>query len=279
MIAKNYKDGVAYQYNEYEQEILLIDRGETTLTELTSIIIGGNSSGAMNSYAKKELNIIVASGSGSIEVNGNSIQIKKNDMIYVPATCVYQLKNNNREAFELIVFSAFLSDDKEGCSSFDDYYNKTKMSRNNLLTKANELKPKLICGYKNFKKYEFGSNDTYLLVDRAEAESSETTVVSWPAHSKGAMVSHSEKEQTFFVIDGTGWVTVDGETKPVKPGDVVRIPFKAPHTTEAGEKTLIYYCMNTIVTEETEPTFDQMFHRVIEGRLKRWKSGDTSVGC
>ncbi len=278
MIAKNYKDGEAYQYSENEQEILLIDRSETTLTELSAVIIAANSSGAKNNYEKKELNIIVASGSGEIEIDGELVQLEKNNMFYVPATTVFQLINNKSEALELIVFSAFLTDDKEGCTSFTEYYSKTKASRANLLVKSNEFKPKLIRGYQNYKKYEFGSNDTYLLIDRAEAETSETTVVSWPAHSKGAMVSHSEKEQTFFVIDGTGWVTIDGETKPVQPGDVVRIPFKAPHTTEAGNDTLTYFCMNTIVTEETEPTFDEMFHRVIEGRLKRWKSGDTSVG-
>jgi quercetin dioxygenase-like cupin family protein len=93
------------------------------------------------------------------------------------------------------------------------------------------------------------------------------------------MVSHSEKEQTFFVLEGSGEVTVDGETRPVTVGDVVFEPWKAPHKTKAGpDGPLIYLCLNSIVTEKREATFQAMYDRVAAGRIARWKSGDTTVG-
>jgi len=37
-------------------------------------------------------------------------------------------------------------------------------------------------------------------------------------------------------------------------------------------------CLNSIVTEEREPSFQAMYDRVAAGRIARWKSGDTTVG-
>ena len=120
-----------------------------------------------------------------------------------------------------------------------------------------------------------GLNETAVLIDR----SCTARVVSWPAGNKGAMVSHSEKEQTFFVLEGSGAVTVDGETRPVTVRDVVFVPWKAPHTTEAGAAgPPIYPCLNSIVTEEREASFQAIYDRVAAGRIARWKSDDTTVG-
>jgi len=102
--------------------------------------------------------------------------------------------------------------------------------------------------------------------------------VSWPRGSKGAMVSHPEKEQTFFVLAGRGKVTVGEETRPVGVGDVVFVPWKAPHTTEAGDEELTYLCLNTHVVETKEKSFEEMYQHVAPGRIARWKSGDTVVG-
>ena len=92
------------------------------------------------------------------------------------------------------------------------------------------------------------------------------------------MVAHNDKEQTFYVLSGTGNVTVNGEIKNVCPGDVVFVPFNTPHTTEASEEVLTYLCFNTIVAEKKYATFDEMYHIVIGDRMRRWKEKDESVG-
>jgi quercetin dioxygenase-like cupin family protein len=92
------------------------------------------------------------------------------------------------------------------------------------------------------------------------------------------MVAHNDKEQTFFVLSGTGHVTVNGETKEVHPGDIAFVPFNTPHTTEASDVTLTYLCFNTIVAEKKYSTFDEMYHLVIADRMKRWKEKDDKVG-
>jgi quercetin dioxygenase-like cupin family protein len=92
------------------------------------------------------------------------------------------------------------------------------------------------------------------------------------------MVSHPEKEQTFFMLSGRGKVTVGEETRAVGVGDVVFVPWKAPHTTEAGDETLTYLCLNTHVIETKESSFEEMYNRVAPGRIARWRSGESTVG-
>ena len=103
-------------------------------------------------------------------------------------------------------------------------------------------------------------------------------VVIWPAGNKGAMVAHSEKEQTFFVLEGHGEVTIGGETKPIGPGDVVFIPRNTPHTTESFDEELKYLCLNTLIGERKYASFDEMFNDIAPARRARWESGSTEVG-
>jgi quercetin dioxygenase-like cupin family protein len=128
------------------------------------------------------------------------------------------------------------------------------------------------------KQFDFGSNSTRLLLDRNETNRLEFVVVSWPAGSKGAMVAHKEKEQTFFILEGTGRITVGSETEKVKPGEVIFVPRNIPHTTAAGSQTLTYLCLNSLVTEPEDRSFEEMARRIAPERIRRWKSGDPSVG-
>ena len=99
------------------------------------------------------------------------------------------------------------------------------------------------------KEYDFGSNSTILLLDRNETNRLELVLVRWPAGQKGAMVAHQEKEQSFFVISGSGKVTIGTETEEVGVGNLVFVPRNTPHTTEAGNEELVYLCLNSIIIE------------------------------
>ena len=91
-------------------------------------------------------------------------------------------------------------------------------------------------------------------------------------------MAHKEKEQTFFVLTGSGTVTVDDENAIVNPGDIVFIPLNTPHTTETKDDDLTYFCLNTYIMETQDNSFEEMYNRIAPGRIERWKKGDTSVG-
>jgi quercetin dioxygenase-like cupin family protein len=116
------------------------------------------------------------------------------------------------------------------------------------------------------------------LFDRNETNKIELTLVSWPARNKGALVAHKEKEQTFFILNGHGWITIDKETDEVKSGDLIFVPRNIPHTTQAANCKLSYLCMNALSGEIQDDSFEEMYKRVSPDRIKRWVSNDETVG-
>jgi len=85
-------------------------------------------------------------------------------------------------------------------------------------------------------------------------------VVSLPAGNKGAGVVHEDREQTLFVLSGTGSATVGGETEQLKAGNVVFVPRNTAHGIEAGREDLTYLCLSTIVDTDKYSSFEEMYN-------------------
>jgi mannose-6-phosphate isomerase-like protein (cupin superfamily) len=292
MILKRYDQGGVLDVAGLNEITVLIDRSCTARAELGLNTWAPGRNGPPHQHEAKEQIFFVIAGTGTIRVGHETFSVQPRNFIYVPAGVVHQTIATGPGPLQYLLFSAFLNEDKEGHATFAGHIAAVKHLRRaqadqqnaaagggNAVAPATTRRGKHIRDIFGVKRYEFGSNTTHLLLDRAGTARCEVTVVSWPAGNKGAMVSHSEKEQTFFVLEGSGEVTVDGETRPVTVGDVVFVPWKAPHTTKAGpDGPLIYLCLNSIVTEKREATFQAMYDRVAAGRIARWKSGDTTVG-
>lgn len=50
--------------------------------------------------------------------------------------------------------------------------------------------------------------------------------------------SHEKREEVWTVISGSGWATVDGNSQPVKAGDIIAMKAGSRHTVTAGEDGL-----------------------------------------
>ena len=271
---------------------VLIDRSRTARTEVGLNSWHPGRDGPPHRHEAKEQIFFVTAGAGTVRVGGETFPVQPRDFIYVPGGVEHQTIAAGPGPLQYLLFNTFLDGDKEGHATFAEHIAAVKHIRRAQADRQDSAaggggaapsvtsRPgKHIRDIFEVKMYDFGSNTSHLLLDRAETECCEAIIVSWPAGSKGATVSHKEKEQTFFVLEGSGEVTVDGETRPVTVGDVVFVPWRAPHTTEAGAaEPLVYLCVNSIVTEEREASFQAMYDRVAVGRIARWKSGDTKVG-
>ncbi len=199
--------------------------------------------------------LYVLEGKGSIWAGDIQADVSEGTFVFFPAKTFWKVESSNEHPLKHLLLTIPVNQESSSL-----------------------LNVKVVNDILKGKVYEFGSNSTILVLDRAETNQCEVTVVSWPPHHRGAMVAHNDKEQTFYVLSGSGYVTVDGETKEVKPGDVVFVPFNTPHTTEASDETLTYLCMNSIVGGKKYPTFDEMYNLVAADRIKRWKAKDDSVG-
>jgi mannose-6-phosphate isomerase-like protein (cupin superfamily) len=53
---------------------------------------------------------------------------------------------------------------------------------------------------------------------------------------------HAETEEIYVVLEGTGEMEIDGERRPVEPGDAVLIPPGAWHQITAPDRPLRFLC-------------------------------------
>ncbi len=290
MIHRYYKNGQKLNVADLNEITVLIDRTETALTEVALNTWRAGLIGPPHSHDQKEQIFYITSGTGHVTVGAENFRVKPGDLLYVPLGVEHQTISDNNEDLNYILFNIFNNPEKEGHGTFAEHIEKVKHIRrqqansgkalieNAVPSRTSEKKAKHIEDLNKGKLFEFGSNTTRLLLDRTETDRCETVVVSWPKGNKGARVVHKEKEQTFFVLSGMGIVTINDENAVVKLGDLVFVPWNAPHTTEAKDEDLTYLCLNTYVIEMQDGSFEEMYNRIAPGRIERWRSGDTRVG-
>jgi mannose-6-phosphate isomerase-like protein (cupin superfamily) len=289
MINRYYKKGQKLDVAGLNEITVLVDRSETELSEIGWNSWRPNLDGPPHKHNDKDQIFYVTDGVGKVKLGDDVFDVKPGDLAYVPAGLVHQTITTTEVPLSYMLFNIFNGESKEGHASFADHIEKVKMIRKKQAETGNynvaeenvltDIKPgKFINDIYSGKRYEFGSNSTILLLDRNETNRCELTVVSWPSGSRGALVAHKEKEQTFFVLRGNGRVTVGTETENVNPGSVVFVPRNTPHTTEAVGSELAYLCMNGLVDKDNYSSFEEMYNAVAPGRIKRWKAGSTQVG-
>lgn len=146
-------------------------------------------------------------------------------------------------------------------------------------------------GRMKMTRYVFSTTDTVryrlpthvneLVMDRAEAETSEAFVVKLEPGEATPLHVHHDTEQVFYVLEGAGVLQI-GETPEyysVNFGDLVRIP---PHTfhriTCAGSQPLRYLSVDAFVggRPKDEPTWDSHMRAVCE--MSGWDFDQVRTG-
>jgi quercetin dioxygenase-like cupin family protein len=100
-----------------------------------------------------------------------------------------------------------------------------------------------------------------LVLDRAEATTTEVFIVVLDPGEAPPLHQHDDTEQIFYIMEGGGTLTIGDPAQhfSVQPGDVVRIP---PHTLHSikcdGSTMLRYLSVDAFVgyKPEAEPTWD-----------------------
>jgi len=63
--------------------------------------------------------------------------------------------------------------------------------------------------------------------------------------TKGTPHVHQGYDEVYFVLSGTGTITLDQETHPLRPGSVAVIPAGVLHSLEASEEELEFVIFGT----------------------------------
>lgn len=98
-----------------------------------------------------------------------------------------------------------------------------------------------------------GLNTIGVVIDRSETRRTEVGFETFRAGLVGPPHKHEEKEQIYLMMSGSGWVTVDGEKRPVSKGDVIYVPANAVHQTIASpDEDLQYLLFNSFFNDDKE---------------------------
>src|SRR5438105_1003344 len=111
------------------------------------------------------------------------------------------------------------------------------------------------------KRYRFPTHTNDLIIDRAEAQTSEVFVVRLEPGEAPPLPQHNDTEQIFYILEGEGTLRIGAkqEEHPVRAGDVVRIPPRTLHAIECDSTTpLVYLAVDCFVAGRPldEPTWD-----------------------
>jgi mannose-6-phosphate isomerase-like protein (cupin superfamily) len=111
------------------------------------------------------------------------------------------------------------------------------------------------------KRYRFPTHTNDLVMDRADAQTSEVFIVVLEPGEAPPLHQHDDTEQVFYILEGEGVLCIGSEQKEfaVRPTDVVRIPPTVLHSICcAGQKPLRYLAIDCFIAgrPKDEPTWD-----------------------
>lgn len=110
-------------------------------------------------------------------------------------------------------------------------------------------------------RYRFPTHTNDLVMDRAEAETSEAFMVLLEPGEAPPLHQHDDTEQVFYIVRGNGSLHIGAQDRqfPVAPGDLVRIPRRTLHRIQClGSEPLVYLSVDcfTAGRPAAEPTWE-----------------------
>ena len=261
MIHRYYREGQKLDVSGLNEITVLIDRSETEMTEIGWNCWRPNLDGPPHKHNDKDQIFYITNGEGVVKLGDRKYEVRPGNIVYVPAGLVHQTITTGDEALCYLLFNVFLTTDKEGHTSFADHIEKVKQIRrqqaetgqaeiDDIEDSGLHIQPaRFIENVSDGKVHDSGANITTFLLDLSQTNRLEFMMVAWPPDSRGDMVAFNDKEQTFFVIEGSGTIDTGGEKEQVKPGDILFIPQNTPHTTGTKSENLKYLCLCSMITE------------------------------
>jgi len=261
MIHRYYREGQKLDVSGLNEITVLIDRSETEMTEIGWNCWRPNLDGPPHKHNDKDQIFYITDGEGIVKLGDPKYEVRPGNIVYVPAGLVHQTITTGDEALCYLLFNVFRTTDKEGHASFADHIEKVKQIRRKQAETGQAeiddiedsglhiLPARFIENISDGKVHDSGASITTILLERTQTNRLEFMMVVWPPNSRGPIVAHDEKEQTFFVIEGSGTIDIGGEKEQVQTGDLLFVPRNMQHITETKSKNLKYLCLSSIITE------------------------------
>lgn len=253
MIHRNSQTGQKLDVAGLNEITVLIDRSETELTEVAMNRWQPGMDGPPHAHPRKEQNFLVTSGRGLVKVGDQTFPATPGSFFYLPAGVIHQTVTQGEAPLSYFLFNAFLDADKEGHASFADHITKVKETRRQqAAAQRADVDPGIAAGAPPPRPGRWVdttklADAVTMLLPRSDTERCEAVHYRVGAGRRLSLNTDGTKEQTFYVLAGSGRFTVAGETADVAAGQVVFAPRGAPVEIVAAATGLESLSFGTIV--------------------------------
>jgi mannose-6-phosphate isomerase-like protein (cupin superfamily) len=261
MICRYFREGKQLDVAGLNQITVLIDRSETELSEVALNSWWPGLDGPPHKHEQKEQIFFIVSGQGSVKIGDEVFPAKPGDLFYVPANVIHQTINRGETPLDYILFNAFLNPDKEGHASFAEHVDAMKGIRklqaqtqradagSEQPVTSSRARGKCCRSAPAVQLNPASPISQELLLDRAETQRCEAALVSWASGKSSSLENDGEREQTLFVLSGTGSLAAGEVTQEVKRGNLVFLSRKARCTAQAGPEGLSCLALSTLLAD------------------------------
>ncbi len=254
MIHRHSRSGQKLDVAGLNEITVIIDRSETELTEVGLNAWSPGLDGPPHAHDQKEQNFLVTAGRGNVRIGDATYPASPGTFFHVPARIVHQTINRSPDArLEYFLFNAFLDASKEGHASFADHIEQVRETRRRqAATQSAAADPALAAARttKPGKRVVLAdcAGARTVLVSRAEAERCEAVLLQLGAGESARDLGDGSKEQTCFVLAGSGRCLVGREPAALATGEVLFVPRGTSFEVTADADGLRLVSFGTVVS-------------------------------
>ncbi len=246
MILRNPYKGEKLDVAGLNEITVLIDRSETALTEIGINKWRIGLEGPPHAHDQKEQMFYVTSGVGSIIIGPEKYQVAPGHLLYIPTGVKHQSLVGSEEPLEYLLFNAFSDSNKEGHSSFADHIDKVKMDRKAQAEGTYRETGNGIPAIQLKKGVCVSNIDSVSpVINKEDTDRCDAVLYNQKANHKSENFQFNDREQSIFVLSGTGQVASEGETRDLQQGDLLFIPAGKTYTFATTKDVLNCLCLNT----------------------------------
>lgn len=249
MIGRDSLHGERLKVGNLNELKVLIDRSETHRTEVAMNFWKAKLNGPPHSHAGKEQVFYITEGTGVVRIGAESHSVKPGSLVYIPEGVIHQSITGD-STLTYFLFNAFLEPGKEGCASYAEHIEQVKAIRQqqadtgkatsdpNLSKRVSQKKPCSLADARN--------PTSTMLVSGAEADGCEVERVEM-LQGATRTAQYGDREQTIFVLSGSGTMNIGSEECELKPGAVAFIAENQRQTVKSGAEGLTYLSLSTFI--------------------------------
>lgn len=215
---------------------LLGTEADAKLHSVAYVTLGQNGSSSAHFHPDAEESYVVLEGEGFLVIDGRERSVKAGDVAFIPKNAIHQIFNKSMADLSFLCVCA-PAWTPEGFKLVSDYPQHPGSGRDEPYIRDVSTCFKIDTGKGEFIWELLGKNN-------GAAEEHSVALVEIAPEGRSHPHLHPVAEESYYVLEGEGQLTLDGQTRTIAAGDLVFIPPEKVHVIEnVAASALKFYVM------------------------------------